>query len=163
MSGLRQIRALYDYNEWANNHNLDAVSALSDAERTRPMGASFGSVQDNLWHVVSAQTVWHDRFAGKPARPLQGGNSSLDDLRAAFAASHENLRSYVASLTENDLSSVLRYTDTNGNARQIVLWQPLLHLVNHGTHHRAETALIVTSLGKPMRELDYVFFELERS
>jgi uncharacterized damage-inducible protein DinB len=38
----------------------------------------------------------------------------------------------------------------------------MLHLVNHGTHHRAETALLLTALGKPPRQLDYVFYELER-
>jgi len=35
--------------------------------------------------------------------------------------------------------------------------------VNHGTHHRAEAAMAMAALGKPMRELDYVFFEIERS
>jgi hypothetical protein len=35
----------------------------------------------------------------------------------------------------------------------------MLHVVNR----RAETALLLTSLGKPPRQLDYAFFEIERA
>ncbi|MCH8009677.1 MAG: hypothetical protein IIC91_12530 [Chloroflexi bacterium] len=69
---------------------------------------------------------------------------------------------FVAALTEDDLAGVLSYTDTRGNAYDRPLWQPLVHLVNHGTHHRAECAMLLTSLGLAPRQLDYIFFELER-
>ncbi|MEX1254823.1 MAG: DinB family protein, partial [Dehalococcoidia bacterium] len=49
------------------------------------------------------------------------------------------------------------------NAQQRVLWQALLHVANHSTHHRAETATLLTTLGHPPRQLDYIFFELERA
>jgi uncharacterized damage-inducible protein DinB len=39
----------------------------------------------------------------------------------------------------------------------------MTHVVNHGTHHRAETAMALTALGKPPRQLDYLYFELERA
>jgi uncharacterized damage-inducible protein DinB len=42
------------------------------------------------------------------------------------------------------------------------MWQLMAHLANHGTHHRSETAMAMAAIGKPMRELDYVFFEIER-
>lgn len=164
MSGLQQIRAFFEYNEWADSHLLDAVAALSKDELSREMGASYGSAQGNLWHIAWAQMLWHSRFTGtKAEQPKAPDGPVLDTISRAFDATHGNLRDFVTSLSEDALTRVFSYTDTKGNARQIALWQPLLHLVNHGTHHRAETALIVTSLGKPMRELDYVFFELERS
>ena len=37
----------------------------------------------------------------------------------------------------------------------------MLHVVNHGTHHRAEAAMLLTSLGHGPRQLDYVFYEIE--
>ena len=66
-------------------------------------------------------------------------------------------------MDEDDLSRVLSYVDTQGHAQQHELGPALLHLVNHGTHHRAETALLLTSLGHAPRQLDYLFFELERA
>jgi uncharacterized damage-inducible protein DinB len=69
----------------------------------------------------------------------------------------------VASVSKERLDEVLAYTDSAGNPHKRVVWQLMVHVANHGTHHRAETAMAMGLLGKPMRELDYSFFEIERS
>ena len=63
IAGLELIRALYEYNEWANGHVLDGAAALSDDEFRRDLGASFGSLQGNIWHALSAQQVWLGRWS----------------------------------------------------------------------------------------------------
>jgi uncharacterized damage-inducible protein DinB len=45
MSKLELVRGLYVYNEWANNHILDAAKALTDEEFSSKQGASFESVE----------------------------------------------------------------------------------------------------------------------
>ena len=164
MLALEQIRALYEYNEWANGHVLDAASNLSEEELAQEQGASFGNVQGNLWHLVWAQAIWLARWTGsKPVERLEPEQGrAVQMIREAYQTSHESLRSFVASLAEHDLPRVLSYTDSRGDAQQAVLWKTMLHVVNHGTHHRAETALLLTTLGNPPRQLDYAFFELER-
>ena len=165
MTVLEQIRALYAYNEWANGHLLEASAGLSDEELGRTLGASFGSVQGNLSHMVWAQVVWLARWTGleMPEVPPPGLGDVLGPIREAYQASHEGLRRYVSSLADGDLSGVVSYVDTKGDAQERPLWQVMLHMVSHGTHHRAETALLLTSLGKAPRQLDYIFFELERA
>ena len=165
MPALDQVQALYEYNEWANGHVLDAASNLSEEELARELGASFGSVQGNLWHLVWAQAIWLARWAGsKPVeRPEPEQGRAVQMIREAYQTSHESLRSFVASLAEDDLARVISYVDSRGDAQQAVLWKTMLHVVNHGTHHRSETALLLTTLGKPPRQLDYAFFELERA
>ena len=162
---LDQIRALYEYNEWANGHVLNAASGLTDEELGRKLGASFGSVQGNLWHMVWAQGVWLARWTGSETSEMQrpGPGEVLGPIREAYQASHDGLRGFVSSLADGDLSGVVSYVDTKGNGQERPLWQVMLHMVNHGTHHRAETALLLTSLGKAPRQLDYIFFELERA
>ena len=64
MTALDQIRALYEYNEWANEHVLDAASALTNEELARELGASFGSVRGNLAHAAGAQIIWLSRWTG---------------------------------------------------------------------------------------------------
>ena len=165
MSALEQIRALYEYNEWANNHVLDAASELSEGELGREMGASFGSVQGNLVHVVGAQVLWLARWAqsGTVGMPRLQEGRVREAIRDAYAKSHEDLRRFVKSLSAGDLTSVLSYTDSRGERLERPLGQLMLHVVNHGTHHRAETAMLLTALEKPPRQLDYLYFELERS
>ena len=166
MSKLELVRGMYAYNEWANDHVLDAAALLSDDEFSRKQGASFESVEGNLAHIVGAQIVWLQRWTGganpKPVLEFQKLRG-LAAIRQTFEKSHAELRSFVASLTEEGLERVLPYRDSAGNPYDRVMWQLMSHVVNHGTHHRAETAMAMGLLGKPMRELDYSFFELERA
>ena len=165
MTALDQIRALHDYNEWATGHVLDAASALSEEELSRELGASFGSVRGNLSHIAHAQAIWLSRWTGErfAAPPQPESGRAIEALRESFRVSHEGLHRFLGTLDEDRLSRQFSYVDTQGNAQQRVLWQAMLHLANHGTHHRAETAMLLTALGHPPRQLDYIFFELERA
>ncbi len=165
MSALDQIRSLYEYNEWANNHILDASSELGEGELNRSQGASFDSIRGNVAHTVGAQIIWLGRWSGErsEALALLGGDPSLDDIRRSYEMSHDELRRFVASLNEKELGGTVPYRDSQGTLREMVLWKGMLTVVNHGTHHRAETAMALTALGKPPQQLDYVFFELERA
>lgn len=166
MSKLQLIRGLYDYNEWANNHVLEAATQLTEGEFSRKQGASFESVEGNLAHIMGAQVIWLERWTGgsnpRPVLEFQK-TRGLSTIRDALAQSHAGLRTFVSSLTEDRLDEILAYTDSAGRPHQRVMWQLMAHVVNHGTHHRAETAMAIGLLGKPMRELDYTFFEYERS
>lgn len=165
MTALAMLRGLYEYNEWANEHVLEAASALTEDQLSREQGASFGSVERNLAHIVGAQIVWLARWrTGRNPDSLAELQSmrGLLAIKEAFDRSHEELRAFLASLGAADVEGVLHYTDSRGNAHQMLLWKLMAHVVNHGTHHRAETAMALAALGKPMRELDYSFFEQER-
>ncbi len=165
MSALEQIRSLLEYNEWANDQVLEAASGLSEEELGREMGASFESVQGNLVHTVGAQVVWLARWTGseRDEVPEPGRGQTLEAIREAYETCHEGLRRFVESLGERDIARTVSYVDFRGNAQERPLWQVMLQLTNHGTHHRAETAMLLTSLGKPPKQLSYVYFELERA
>ncbi len=166
MSKLELIRGLYEYNEWANNHVLEAASVLMEDEFSRNQGASFESIEGNLAHIMGAQVVWLDRWTrGSNTRPVLEFQKTrgLSAMREAFAKSHDGLRAFVSSLSDDRLDEILAYRDSAGRPHERVLWQLMAHVVNHGTHHRAETAMAMAALGKPMRELDYSFFEIEKS
>jgi len=165
MSKLELVRGLYAYNDWANNQVLEAASRLTDDEFSRKQGASFESVEGNLAHIVGAQIVWLQRWTGgsnpKPVLEFQKMRG-LTAIRDAFGQSHEGLRAFIGSSSDERLDQVLAYRDSAGNPHERVLWQLMAHVANHGTHHRAETAMAMGAMAKPMRELDYVFFEIER-
>src|SRR5437867_3568667 len=104
MTTLDLIRALYDYNEWANNHVLDDAAKLTPQELSRPYPASFGSVEANLAHIMAGQVVWLLRWtSGSNPKSLLEVQSvrGLPAIRDAFRQSHEGLRRYVSSLTED--------------------------------------------------------------
>src|SRR5260370_1833250 len=52
------IQLLYEYDRWANNRVLQAVSGLSEEQFTRDLGGSFRSVRDTLVHIVGGEWGW---------------------------------------------------------------------------------------------------------
>jgi uncharacterized damage-inducible protein DinB len=165
VNAIDQMRALYEYNEWANDHVLAAASGLSEEELGRKLGASFDSIQGNLVHTVGAQILWLARWApsGLVGMPQIQEGHVMEAIREAYAQSHEALRAFVTSLGEGDAARVISYVDSSGERLERPLAQGMLQVANHGTHHRAETAMLLTMLGKPPRQLDYLFFEFERA
>ena len=111
MSKLELIRGLYEYNEWANNHVLDAAAALTEDEFSRKQGASFESVEGNLAHIMGAQVIWLERWMGgsnrRPVLEFQK-TRGLSTIREAFAESHDRLRAFVASLIDDRLDEILQ-------------------------------------------------------
>src|SRR6202162_1820488 len=47
------IQLLYEYDRWANNRILQAVSALTDEQFTRDLGGGFRSVRDTLVPIIT--------------------------------------------------------------------------------------------------------------
>jgi uncharacterized damage-inducible protein DinB len=162
MTALAQLCTLFEYNEWANAHVLDAASHLDTDDFARDLGASFGSVQGNLSHMLFAQRLWLSRWTGGTAPPPVG-QMERTAISRELAAADAALRTYIQALPETELEREWYYVDTQGNAQRAVLWHTLLHVANHGTHHRAEAAMLLTALGRPPRQLDLAFFTLEKA
>lgn len=165
MQTLDVIRALYDYNEWANNRLLSACEDLTPELLSQPRGVSWDSIETDLAHIMAAQVNWLSRWrTGSNARAttevqaIQG----LDNIRRAFDESHAALREYVAGLSDDLLARPLAFKDSSGTAYERVLWQLMMHVANHGTYHRGEIAAALTSLGHDPGDLDYVYFEMAR-
>src|SRR5262250_1910079 len=52
------IQLLCEYDRWANNRVLHAVSALSSEQFARDLGGSFRSVRDTLLHIIGGEWGW---------------------------------------------------------------------------------------------------------
>src|SRR6266852_5988880 len=52
------MQLLYEYDRWANNRVLQAVSSLSAEQFTRDLGGSFRSVRDTVLHIIGGEWIW---------------------------------------------------------------------------------------------------------
>lgn len=163
MSKLELIRHLYAYNEWANGHLLDVAAELNPAQIAGPQGASFESILGNMAHVAAAQVNWLERWrtgANTKSTVVLGESlKTAEDLRRAFGESHEDLRAYVAGLTEAAIEGELTYRDREGVEAKRPLWQLMTHVANHGTFHRGEVAMALTTLGHSPGDVEFLFWE----
>jgi uncharacterized damage-inducible protein DinB len=155
MADSRQLRRLVNYNQWADEQILAAIEDLSPEDLTRPREAYFGTIAQNLRHIVAAQRNWLARWKGTTPRYDE---ELSRPWREMYAETHAALKAFVAGLTDGAAEEVLRFTDSRGVAREVPLDQAIVHVVNHGTAHRAETGLLLERLGRSPGDLDYIAF-----
>ena len=58
---------------------------------------------------------------------------------------------FLTGLSDDDLNATLHYKTTRGTPMSDVLWHLLVHVVNHGTQHRSEAAILLTTYGRSPR------------
>lgn len=162
MGALREhFETMARYGEWATRRLLASVDALTDDAYRRPAGLFFGSVHATLNHLLVAEHgLWFRRFADgvSPALKLN------DEIETDRAALHTRLlvgsrhwAPWVATLTEERLAGMLRYTGTDGTTRTLPFGATLAHVFNHGTHHRGQITAALTAMGHRCPELDLVW------
>jgi uncharacterized damage-inducible protein DinB len=153
---------LASYNRWMNDRLYAAAGTLAATELARDRGAFFGSILGTLNHLVVADTIWLQRFAGLPAR-----HAVLDPVRVLPAqrpldampfpdfvelAAHRRwldaiIERWIAELGNDDLHHVLRYTNTRGDSFGRELASLLLHFFNHQAHHRGQATTLLSQAG----------------
>jgi uncharacterized damage-inducible protein DinB len=156
---------LYDYNAWANRRVLEAASALTNEQFTKPMGSSFSSVRDTLAHIWGAEWVWLERFQGRSptSLPDTAQFKGLASLREKWAEQEARLLAFVGKLTSEDLNRVMEYKTLKFGVYRNPLWQSMQHLVNHGTYHRGQvTTLLRQHAAQPLLT-DLMHFYRERA
>lgn len=159
------IRALYDFNAWANHRTLEAAAALKPEEFLRGMGSSFSSVRDTLAHIYGGEWLWLERFQGRsPASlPEAGQFADLASLRSRWDELESRLLRYVGGLSQADIERVFEYKTLNYGVYSNPLWESLQHLVNHGTYHRGQVTTLLRQLGAKAIQTDLMHFYRERA
>ncbi len=156
---------LYDYNAWANHRSLDAASALTAEQFTKPMGSSFSSVRDTLAHIYGGEWLWLERFQGRSPSSLPDTTQFADvaSLRERWNEHEGRLLSFVRGLTQAELNRVMEYRTLKFGVYRNPLWQSMQHLVNHGTYHRGQVTTMLRQLGAQPILTDLMHFYRERS
>lgn len=154
------IRLLYAYDHWVNERLLTPARRLSPEQLRQSFGASFDSVQNTLAHILGAEITWLSRWNGvSPARVIGGADfAGLAEIEVRWQVHQQHIDSFLAVLTPERLAAPLPYTNTSGRAFAYPLWQQMLHVVNHGTHHRAELADMLTRAGQPVPPTDLLVY-----
>jgi uncharacterized damage-inducible protein DinB len=76
-------------------------------------------------------------------------------IRARWDNVEQNMRGYLAKL-QDDMLFEKPFAD--GEDKDLILWQVLLHVANHGTDHRAQLLRLLNDLGVKTTSQDYIFY-----
>jgi uncharacterized damage-inducible protein DinB len=152
------LRTHLDYTFWASRALVEAARALSPEELTRDFGTADKSVLGTLVHVFAADRIWLARFLGEPQKSTTAADYHLAVLENDWPALAQRWKQWAGELTDEGAGAVLSYSDMSGNRWNQPIWQLVLHVVNHGTHHRGQAAGFLRAMGRVPPKLDLVYY-----
>lgn len=159
-----EIQSLYQYNSWANARIMNATANLSHEQFLAPTSFSYGGLRGTLVHTLFAEWIWRRRWEShSPTEWLMPEDfPNFETLRERWNTEESNLMAFVESVDEGILNSTIHYRTTGGKSRQNRLWHLMVHLVNHGTQHRSEAAVMLTDCGHSPGDIDFIVYLREK-
>ena len=156
------FRHFYDYHFAENRKILEHVAALTFEQFTQKVDYSRGSIREQLVHLIDAEDVWISELRGaQPSEPLPE-TMDMDDrdaIRSLWDTVEQNTRAYLANLQDDQLFS--KPITNPEEDKDLIVWQVLLHIVNHATDHRAQLLRALHDLGVDTKSQDYIFYVYE--
>jgi len=151
------IQLYVEYHIEMTRRVWDLIDTITDEQFLAEDGYSQGSLRNLMVHLASVDRRW---LAGLKNLDDVGHLKQEDFLtRAAAREAFENvakdLAEYISTLTEDVLNKPTDKVDRSQ-------WQILLHLVNHGTDHRATVLQRLNELGVKTFPQDLVIWLWER-
>ena len=156
------FRQLYDYHFTQNRKIWDSyIAPLTYEQFTQPVGYSHGSVRDQIVHLMDVDDVWFSELRGsEPSEPLPVTHSDDRNIIRARWDSVEKKMLYYLSILQDDMLFAKPIQEPDED-RDLIVWQVLLHVVNHGTDHRAQLLRVLNDLGVETTSQDFIFYVYE--
>jgi uncharacterized damage-inducible protein DinB len=142
-----EVRYLFAYDRWATERLLAALDDVPDTLWSAVDAVGERGLGAILVHHLGASQRWRhgiqrDDMEPEPERePLL----SIDELRRRWRDEWEAVDAWLPTLDDDSLAYV---------HEGVAIWQMLAHVVNHGTQHRSEAALLLTQAGHSPGDLD---------
>ena len=161
------IQLLFEYDRWANNKVLQAVSVLSEEQFIRDLRGSFCSVRDTFVHIIGGEWLWLSYWKAPSHSP-----EIIVELRAQRDTHiHPNRLPDFASVQlkwaeveKEQLAFVSHVTDEGLKTKLPARGMPLelvhlmQHMVNHSTYHRGQISLMMRQLNAEPVATDFHVF-----
>lgn len=119
---------------------------------------SFGGVYETIVHLYQSDRIWLDRLKERPSGKFEDYSAPgcVWELRDAWAEVQTELIQVVSAFSEADVDRGITYTNLAGQTFTSPIWQIVLHVVNHGTHHRGQVTAMIRQLGGTPTNLDLI-------
>ena len=144
---------LYQYNAWANRRVIGCLErqAVND-EKTLTLFS----------HILSAQFIWLHRIQSLPPPPYELWKKY--DLPQLHSMVEESASRWLAFVQENEtFDRILKYRNYTGDYFENNVEHIMMHLVNHGTYHRGQIAMLLRQKGYEPVNTDFITYDRVQS
>ena len=148
MSHLAYLQRLFKYNDWANKETLQS---LQESDRLP------ASSLKRMAHILAAEHVWFQRLRSEPLLVPVWPEWEIEEIAVEIDQMREGWESYLAAMSEQDLSGSIKYVNTKGEKFESRRDDILQHVIAHGAYHRGQIASDVRALGGKPAVTDVIF------
>lgn len=145
------------YHRWASLELLEAVMQLDPDRLSLDRSTSFKTIPQTLVHIYQADQVWFWRISGYAVNLAQvNKDANLQGLAARWGDLLDGYVTWAEGLRPEQWESAVQYKTSQGKDFTNPLWQIVLHVVNHGTAHRAQVVSMLRQSNVPPPNLDLI-------
>lgn len=149
------FRQLYDYHFDTNRKIWDRhIMRLSQAQFVEEVDYSVGSIRNQVVHMLSVDNGWFSSLHGEGRPPMLNPMHypEREKIREEWDSVENKMREYLDRLQDEML-----FTQPFPEQKPMLLWQVLIHVMNHGTDHRAQLLFLLNKQGLDTTAQDYLF------
>jgi len=139
----------YSYNAWANRRVIGSLErqAVTDEKIISVMG-----------HLVSANFIWLNRIKDLPKSKYElWGTYDVPTLKMMIGEADEQWMSFIRE--NENFDRILKYKNYVGDYFENNVQQIMIHLVNHGSYHRGQVAMLLRQKGYEPINTDYITYD----
>ena len=159
------IEDLYRYNDWANGRVFELCRDLPNEQMDAPREIGFGSLRNTLFHILTAEQIWLERWQVVPWRPFPTDSQgmSLEDIEHQLKQIAQARQQMISSERPTKWQRVVTYKDSRSDEYSHPLDILLVHVANHSTYHRAQALNCLKHFGRTIPVgIDYSLYKLAR-
>jgi uncharacterized damage-inducible protein DinB len=159
------IEELFQHNHWAHGRIFRMCEGLLDTQLDSVREMGFGSLRNTLFHIMAAEQIWIERWTSQPWRafPTDAHGMSLAEIEQRLNDLQTQRQELIEAERSDGWTRTVTYRDSRGNEYSQPLKLLLLHVANHGIHHRAQVMNFLKLLERTVPVgLDYLMYKLAR-
>jgi uncharacterized damage-inducible protein DinB len=149
------IERYFAYHDWANGQVLAAVSDADDALLDRDFGMGPGSIRKALMHLLDVERWWWRNWTEGAGAPERGQGMSVASLQAEWQPLQTLRNQFIAGLDQPSADRVLTVLP-GGFSVKMRVYESLVQLCCHGTHHRAQLVNMLRQSNRPPLAIDLI-------
>ncbi len=146
------LARMFRYVAWADRRMLEALHAAT---------AAHAEATPLMAHILAAESLWLSRLEQRDARHLVWPTLSLSECDALWAENEDGYRDYIAALNEDQLTTTVRYRNSQGQEFIAPILDILTQVITHGPYHRGQIAKIIGRSGSSAASTDFITYARE--
>ena len=154
---------LADYQHWANEVLFSSLDHLQADVLDSDQGLFFKSIHHTVDHMLTVSQVWLARLQGENLEVNYRviNHPEFRELKQSLRRETRKLQAWLETQLEEFFTAEMSFTGSDGKQRSMWVREALTHLFTHYAHHRGQISAVITRLGGPCPEMDFVYYRRE--